>query len=154
MKRTIGIAVTAFGLAAGSLLIATPAQASAACDSAYRAATSGHVYAYNLPNCSGLLGHTAGDDADWGDGAGPFTGSDTNNAESVLNKGIEDGYSTVRFSNYTAYDTANGYGCLKRGELYADTLWDNKMSNGSPAANSISSHKWVATSYGCASIFR
>ncbi|MEU8892562.1 hypothetical protein [Streptomyces sp. NPDC048442] len=102
MKRTIGIAVSAFGLTAGSLLIASPAQASAACDSAYRAATAGHVYAYNL------------------------------------NKGIEYGYSTVRFSNCTPYDTANGYGCLKRGEWYADTLWDQRMSNGSPGANSIS----------------
>ncbi|WP_395362774.1 hypothetical protein ACHGLA_22520 [Streptomyces sp. YH02] len=146
MKRVIGSAVAVLGLATGSLLIAPQAQASTACDNFYNTtAKAGYMYAWTLPNCSGLLGGDVNDDSDWGDSSGSFTGSDTNNAESVMNKGVPDTYDIVRFSNYTAYNTANGYGCLSRGEKYADTLWDDRMSNGSPAHNSISSHKWVSS---------
>ncbi|MFB7587888.1 hypothetical protein [Streptomyces sp. NPDC056169] len=153
MKRIIGSAAAVLGLAAGSVLVGTPAQASAACDDFYNDnAKSGYVYAWNLTNCSGLLGGDVDDDYDWGDSSGSFQGSDTNNAESVMNKGVSDGYSIVRFSNYTAYDTAHGYGCLSVGEKYADTLWDDRMSDGSPAHNSISSHKWV--SGGCNKWFK
>lgn len=146
MKRLIGSAVAVLGLAVSSVLIGTPAQASTACDNFYNnAARSGYMYAWNLPNCSGLLGGDVDNDADWGDSTGSFQGSDTNNAESVMNKGTGSTYHIVRFYDYTAYNTPNGYGCLHPGEYYASDLRDNRLSDGGPAANSISSHNWVSS---------
>ncbi|WP_318208769.1 hypothetical protein [Streptomyces sp. SJL17-1] len=146
MKRLIGSTVAVLGLAAGSLLVATPAQASAPCDAFYRdTARSGFMYAWNLPHCSGLMGGTQGNDANWGDSSGAFTNNETNNAESVMNKGTGSSYHIVRFYDYTAHSADNGYGCLSPGELYADDLRDNKLHDGGPAANSISSHNWVSS---------
>ncbi|WP_338494352.1 hypothetical protein [Streptomyces sp. SJL17-4] len=150
MKRSLASAAAVLGLAAGSLLISTPAQASEACDDFFNyKAKSGYMYAFNLRSCTDELGHDDGDEYDWGDSVGEMKGRATNNAESVLNKGKGSTYHIVRFYDYTAYNVPNGYGCLSPNEThagkYADNLWDNKLSDGGPAANSISSHNWVSS---------
>ncbi|MFF3840328.1 hypothetical protein [Streptomyces sp. NPDC001930] len=151
MKRSLASAAAVCGLAAGSLLIGTPAQAaSATCDTFYNnTAKSGYMYAFNLRDCKDVLGADAGDEYDWGDSTGELKGRATNNAESVMNKGTGSTYHIVRFSDYTAYNTREGYGCLSPNEThqgkYAADLWDNKLSDGGPAANSFSSHTWVSS---------
>ncbi|MFF4259267.1 hypothetical protein ACFY1L_49695 [Streptomyces sp. NPDC001663] len=163
--RKLGIAVASLGLAAVGLTVpATTAQAgevtaqAGGCDDDWPGRT-GRVYAWADVNCKGtLLGSTTGDDANWADGSGAFTGSDNDRASSVMNAGvsgagIED---VVAFYLNSGYRDKDGYGCLAAGELYADKLTDDYyFKPGSGRTNtsindSISSHQWVFTS-GCAS---
>lgn len=151
MKRMLGIAAAVLGLSAGSVLISTPAQAATACDTFYNnTARVGNTYAWADSYCVGLLGGTAGNDANWGDSSGPFQGTDTNRASSVMNRGYSGGRDVVAFYDATNYDWTHGYGCLSIGEKYASYLGDNSLTDGGPASNSISSHQWVYAS-SCAS---
>ncbi|MEU5217420.1 hypothetical protein AB0G79_14630 [Streptomyces sp. NPDC020807] len=142
-------------LAAGTTLPLTVASPAAAADCGSELTTwkeSGYVLAWGGPGCAGdPLGRAAGNDPDWGQSGGGFTGSDTNQAESVVNGGTySDGVNIVAFYDYTAYSAANGYGCLKRG-MKIDNLYNEYFIN--PAGtqlrrmhNAISSHQWVTTS--------
>ncbi|MGW6456381.1 hypothetical protein ACWF94_10710 [Streptomyces sp. NPDC055078] len=151
IRRGLGSAAAVLGLAAGSLLISTPAQAVTPCDTFYNnTAARGYMYAWDATFCNGSpLGGSAGNDPDWGDAAGPFRGSDANRASSVMNKGYAGNLDVVAFYDSTNYNHNLGYGCLSVGEKYADDLRDNRFTNGLSANNSIRSHRWV-NSNGCA----
>ncbi|MGW3292171.1 hypothetical protein ACWDR3_46945 [Streptomyces sp. NPDC001002] len=116
------------------------------CDAQYNAhREDGNMRAYLLTDCYTLLGTASGNDANWGDGSGSFTGADDNFAWSILNTGTySGGVNNVQFYDYTNY--GGGTGCLARGELYVDDLRDNTFGNGVRASNAISSHRW---SSGC-----
>jgi hypothetical protein len=119
---------------------------------------TGKVYAWADVNCEGtLLGEALGDDSNWADGSGAFTGSDNDRASSVMNAGVsgpgvED---VVAFYLNSGYRDNDGYGCLAAGEAYADRLTDDYYYRpGVGRTNitindSISSHQWVYSS-GCA----
>jgi len=147
--RKISILFATLGLViAGVLLPVASAQASAACDTAWRNATSGNFYAYRYDNCAGYLGSAAGNDANWGDSSGGFQGSDTNKAFSILHKGTSG--LAVKVYDGTGYTGA--YSCIKKSEYYVASLYDDSLTGGGPgtgpvrAFNSISSHKWVSES--------
>ncbi|MBB5803294.1 hypothetical protein F4560_003062 [Saccharothrix ecbatanensis] len=117
---------------------------SVACDNAWRGATSGDFYAYSESNCSGFMGKAEGNDSDWGNSAGPFQGSDTNRASSILHKGTSG--LAVAVYNGTGTDWGGGYTCLRKGELYASYLGDNSFTSGAGVDNGISSHRWAPES--------
>jgi hypothetical protein len=159
--RKLGTAVAALALAVAGLAIpATTAQADdispqgPVCDDF--PSVSGYMYAWRDLDCRGeLLGYTQGDDANWADGSGAFSGSDHDAASSVMNAGVPHYLDVVAFYNNVGYDfRVGGYGCLSRGEYYADDLRDNsyRRSDGSNTGvslhDTISSHRWVNAS-GC-----
>ncbi|GAA1401404.1 hypothetical protein GCM10009639_43650 [Kitasatospora putterlickiae] len=127
--------------------------AGATCDARYNQyGTDGNVRAWSDRDCSGtLLGTAAGNDANWGDGDGPFQGSDDNSAGSVMNTGYAGGKDVVAFYRLAGGGAAwaSGYNCLKRSELYVDDLSRNYYTTGQNMNDSISSHEWVYAS-GCA----
>ncbi|MDL5199316.1 hypothetical protein [Streptomyces sp. ALI-76-A] len=141
-----GLAV-ALGTALPATAEAVPAGAQGPnCDAQYNAhREDGNMRAYLLTDCSNLLGTASGNDANWGDSSGPFTGADNNFAWSILNTGTySGGVNNVQF--YDGVGSTGGTGCLARGELYVDDLRDNVFHNGVRASNAISSHRW---SSGC-----
>jgi len=144
--RKISVLLATLGLViAGTLFPVASAQASAACDTAWHNAIPGAFYAYDSANCANRLGSDSGADANWGDSAGSFRGSDTNKANSILHKGTSG--LAVRVSNGASY-TGN-YGCIKKSEFYVSQLYGDYLTGGTgshPAWNSISSHKWVRES--------
>ncbi|NJP99578.1 hypothetical protein [Streptomyces zingiberis] len=147
MRKTIA-ALAALGAASlGVLVPAGTAQASTACDNAWRALPAGYMAAYENANCGGdLLGRTPGEDSNWGNSQGAFQGSDTNRASSVLNAGTTDtAWTVVQFFNGTGTGWTGGYSCLKRSEFYADNLTDDYFTSGHVVNDNISSHRWVRT---------
>ncbi|MFF7736425.1 MULTISPECIES: hypothetical protein [unclassified Streptomyces] len=121
----------------------------AGCDAEYfKYKGDGKVRAYHETDCRVLLGADAGDDPNWGDGAGQFQGGDNDNAFSVLNTGTySGGYDVVAFYVSTDYDwQRGGYSCLKRSEIYVDDLARNDSTGGYPMWYNISSHRWVTES--------
>ncbi|MEU3221631.1 hypothetical protein ABZ695_00550 [Streptomyces sp. NPDC006976] len=146
--RKLGMSIAALGLAAAGLVVpAAAAQASATgaasnhCNDIWPG-RNGKVYAYNETYCNGVLGYTAGNDADWNKAGGGFT-SASDKASSVLNAGYTGGNDTVKFyylANYTG-----GYGCIGPNEYFVDNLARNTLSNGASANNNIRSHKWVSS---------
>jgi hypothetical protein len=158
--RKLGTVVAMLTLAIAGLAIpATTAQADDIspqgpnCDRQWPG-PNGNMYAWRDLDCTGeRLGVTPTHDLNWADGSGPFTGSDNDAASSVMNAGRTH---EVAFYRHANWDHANGgYGCLARGELYADDLRDNYFwESDSGRTNvsmhdNISSHQWVTAS-GCA----
>lgn len=150
---TMGTTLTTLGLLAASaalpLAVASPAAAADCSSKLGNYIDSGNVVAWGEPSCAGNpFGWDSGNDSDWGQSGGGFTGSDTNQAESVINGGTtSNGVNVVAFYDYTAYSADYGYGCLKR-STKIDNLYDEYFIN--PAGtqlrrmhNEISSHKWV-----------
>lgn len=161
VSYTLAVGLVALGLALpGTAAQAEPTQGvdvlSAVCNDKYEVYQGdGKVHVWSEPNCGGTHIGAASynvNDWDWGDDEGTFRGGDDNNAESLMNTGPTG--SIVAFYRLTGgpnnYD--DGYGCLKRSELYADNLTDNYFKNGPTKTidNKISSHHWVSAS-ACAS---
>ena len=139
MRRILATAAT-LGLAGlGVIVPAATAQASAACDTAYKNATSGYFYAYDFDSCSGYLGRDADEDYSWADSSGGFQGADNDDAQSVLNKGTSG--MAVKLFRHAGY--AGGHTCLAKAEYYMDDLSGYTFTDGSSVNNSISSHQWV-----------
>ncbi|MER7519978.1 hypothetical protein [Streptomyces sp. NPDC126499] len=145
--RTFGKSLAALGLAVAGL-VAPAASAQAAgtgatgnCDSVWPG-RNGNVYAYDQTHCSGYLGGTPGDDADWNAAGGGFTNA-ANRASSVMNAGYTGSYAIVAFYYYAGY--GGGYSCLSPYEYYVDDLSRNTFSNGRNMNDNIVSHKWVNT---------
>ncbi|QNP68155.1 hypothetical protein IAG44_00840 [Streptomyces roseirectus] len=113
------------------------------------AGVNGRVYAWRDANCSGLLGSTEGNDANWGNSSGAFQGSDDNSATSVANNGYTGGRDVVAFYRLTGGSDAwaGGYLCVGPGVALRD-LRGYTFTNGDNANDRISSHEWV-TSGGC-----
>ncbi|WP_328438928.1 hypothetical protein OHA71_20915 [Streptomyces sp. NBC_00444] len=139
MRKTLATAAILSLAALGALVPTTGAQASTACDTAWRNASSGYLYAYDLTNCSGLFGRSASNDSNWGDNSGPFQRNNDNAATSVLFKGTTG--LAVKFYEGPGY--SGGHLCLEASEAYADSLAGTTFSNGTPANDNISSHRWV-----------
>ncbi|MGW7042017.1 hypothetical protein ACWGDT_04680 [Streptomyces avermitilis] len=143
--RKLSIALATLGLAALGLAVPATAHASAGCDAKWPG-RDGNVRAWKDADCQGeLLGVTPGSDPNWGDGAGPFQGSDVNVASSVMNSGYVGGKDVVAFYYLTNYNDTS-YGCLKPGELYVDNLGRNHFTNGANMNDNVMSHTWVAAS--------
>lgn len=143
MRKILATAAT-LGLAGlGAIVPATSAQASTACDNAWRNATSGYVYAYKYINCDTYLGRDIDEDSNWADSSGGFQGSDNNNATSVLHKGTSG--MAVKFYDHVNY--SGGHTCLKKSEVYMDSLglqyFTSYNGTAESANNDISSHNWV-----------
>jgi len=158
--RRMGTVFAALALAtAGLAAPAATAQAStkaAGCADLWPG-RNGNVYAWRDVDCGGTrLGATAGNDLNWHDGSGEFTGSDGDNASSVMNAGFTGGRDVVAFYRNAGGDHTAGYGCLAPGELYADWLGDNRYfvpgtgQISTTMENTISSHVWVYAA-GCPS---
>ncbi|MCX4982945.1 peptidase inhibitor family I36 protein [Streptomyces sp. NBC_00572] len=154
IKRRIGVATAVLGLAAlGLTLPGTAAQATsegstgtmgAGCDSIWRAHQGdGNMWAFSGSDCTGdELGHTPGEDADWSNSSGEFTGNDNDRATSLVNTGTEGGRDAVAFYRDARY--VGGHGCVSWGEKYVDNLNNDTFTTETPANNEISSHQWVA----------
>lgn len=126
----------------GALVPATSAHADNwTCSDNYTAAAYGYMYAYKDHSChGGALGYSNSWDSDWGNSSGPFRGTDTNNASSILNKGSI----AVKFYNETGQDWGGGHICLSKNEAYASNIADDYFTVGNiKATNNISSHQWV-----------
>ncbi|KAF0649290.1 MULTISPECIES: peptidase inhibitor family I36 protein [Streptomyces] len=139
--RKFAAAVAVLGLSAlGVAVPATTAQAAgesttgAICDSKW-GPRNGNMYAWEHYDCQGtLLISTPGNSSWWGTSA-------QDKATSVMNRGYTGSLAVVKF--YEHVNHGGGHGCLLPGELYADNLTDNRLSNGVGANDRISSHKWV-----------
>lgn len=143
--RKISVLLATLGLVLAGALFPASAQASAACDTAWHNATSGHFYAFDYTNCAGKLGSSTGNDANWGNSSGGFRGADNNKAHSLLHKGT----SGMAVKVYSAYDYRGSWACIKKSEYYVSDLNDDRLRSGSTsvrASNAISSHKWVENS--------
>ncbi|HWU06015.1 MAG TPA: hypothetical protein VN520_06415 [Streptomyces sp.] len=143
--RKIPAALAALALAGlGAIVPATTAQAAETCSDNYTGALSGYMYAYEHAYCVNHIGNSASWDSDWGNSSGPFQGSDTNRASSILNKGNS---SEIQFFNGTGQDWAGGHICLSRNEAYASNLnndeFHNNIDDNGSANDAISSHRWV-----------
>ncbi|WP_328501900.1 hypothetical protein OG828_20015 [Streptomyces sp. NBC_00457] len=77
-----------------------------------------------------------------GDSSGPFQRNNDNAATSVLFKGTTG--LAVKFYEGPGY--SGGHLCLEASEAYADSLAGTTFSNGTPANDNISSHRWVPSS--------
>jgi hypothetical protein len=145
--RKLTVSLATLGLAAFGLALPATAHAGAGCNANWNShGRDGNVRAWDGTDCGGtLLGVTPGNDPEWGDGAGPFQGSDVNTASSVMNSGYVGGKDVVAFYYLGQYNDA-AYGCLKPGEKYVDDLGRNRYTNGVYMNNSIESHAWVAAS--------
>ncbi|MBV2355465.1 hypothetical protein KUM39_13990 [Streptomyces sp. J2-1] len=146
--RKLAVSLATLGLAAlGVAVPATAAHAGTNCNANWNAhGRDGNVRAWDGTDCTGtLLGVTAGNDPNWGDSSGPFTGSDANTASSVMNSGFVGGKDVVAFYYLPNYDD-RAYGCLKPGEKYVDDLGRNHFTNGVTMNDRIESHVWVASS--------
>jgi hypothetical protein len=143
----LGAAAVALGLALTGLAATTStadASASAGCNSAWPG-PNGKMYAFRDIYCGGLLGSTAGNDLNWGDAAGAFTGTDKNAASSVMNAGYTGGRDVVKFFFVPDNENAS-YACLDPTEFFADDLRDNTFTNGALVNDNIMGHKWVTDS--------
>ncbi|GAA3771031.1 hypothetical protein ACFS5L_12615 [Streptomyces phyllanthi] len=139
MRKILAAAAT-LGLAGlGVIVPATAAQASAACDTAWRNAASGYFYAYDYDSCSGTLGLDDDNDANWSDTSGSFQSGDNDDAQSILHKGTSG--MAVKVYRHASY--GGGHTCLKKSEYYMDDLTGHTYTDGSGVNVSISSHKWV-----------
>jgi hypothetical protein len=145
--RRLTVSLATLGLAAFGLALPATAHAGPGCNANWNShGRDGNVRAWNGSDCGGtLLGVTPGNDPEWGDGAGPFQGSDVNSANSVMNSGFVGGKDVVAFYYLGQYDD-RAYGCLKSGEKYVDSLARNRYTNGVYMNNSIESHAWVTAS--------
>ncbi|WP_328358511.1 hypothetical protein OG800_20810 [Streptomyces sp. NBC_00445] len=140
MRKILATAAT-LGLASlGAIVPATGAQAATPCENAYNALASGRFAAYNATNCGTLLGSTEGQDQDWGNSTGVFSGRDTNQATSLINKGTSG--MRVQLFNGTGDDWAGGNTCLAAGEKISN-LDNQYFSTGIEVNNQISSHRWI-----------
>ncbi|MDQ1022355.1 hypothetical protein [Streptomyces afghaniensis] len=141
--RRLPAVLAALALAGlGTLVPATSAQANDnwSCNDDYTAASYGFMYAWDDAYCHGSpMGGSSSWDSDWGNSNGPFRGSDTNNASSIMNKGSI----AVQFFNGTGQGWTGGYTCLSKNEAYASNLTDNYFTSGASAQEGISSHRWV-----------
>jgi hypothetical protein len=140
--RKISVLLATLGLVAAGVLFPASAQASAACDTAWRGTQSGYFRAYNYVNCSGYMGSANGNDSSWGDSAGGFRGSDGNAAHSLVHKGT----SGMAVKVYTGVSYSGNWGCIKQSEFYVSSLSGDRLTGGPGSYNawdSISSHKWV-----------
>ncbi|GGZ13256.1 hypothetical protein CP967_13450 [Streptomyces nitrosporeus] len=139
MRKFLAAAAT-LGLAGlGVIVPATAAQASAACDTAWKNAASGYLYAYDYDSCSGYLGRDADADYSWADSSGGFQGGDNDDAQSLVHKGSSG--MAVKLYRHAGY--AGGHTCLAKAEYYMDDLSGYTFTDGSPVNASISSHEWV-----------
>ncbi|WP_328942997.1 hypothetical protein OG259_16640 [Streptomyces sp. NBC_00250] len=162
IKRRIGVATAAFGLAAlGLALPGTAAQAAsegatgapaAGCDGVWRAHQGdGNMWAFSGSDCSGTeLGRSPSWDSNWSNSSGPFQGDDNDRATSLVNTGTQGGRDTVAFYLGSGYE--GGHGCVTFGEKYVDNLDDDTFTTGVAANNAISSHQWVTAS-ACSKFF-
>jgi hypothetical protein len=146
----MGLACLGAVIPAGTSHAAADSEAGAQatrCDTMYNEASWGDVHAYRYTDCGDHIGHSEGDDSDWGNTSGPFQNV-ADRASSVLNKGHSGGEDVVAFYRVTNYAHASGYGCLKTGEKYIDDLNDVRYVNrtSQDMDNSISSHRWVTAS--------
>ncbi|MFI6425781.1 hypothetical protein [Promicromonospora sp. NPDC050880] len=143
--RKIFVLLASLGLVITGALFPVSAQASTACDNAWHNATSGYFYAYDYINCSGYLGKSNGNDANWGNSSGGFQGTDNNKAHSLLHKGT----SGMAVMVFNGFNHSGNWSCVKKSEYYVSNLNDDSLAGGagsSGASNTISSHKWVSTS--------
>ncbi|WP_329112095.1 hypothetical protein [Streptomyces sp. NBC_01353] len=139
MRKIPAILATAALAGLGVIVPTATAQAAVGCSDNYTGAGYGFMYAYNGTQCEGYLGSSSGNDADWGNSSGSFQGWEDNEASSILNKGND---YEVKFYSKTVY--TGDHICLARSEAYASDLSDDKMTNGTSANNTISSHQWVS----------
>lgn len=147
---TLGLTAAGFSVPASATAITSEAAGNGAaashCASLYNTYTAngpdGYVRAWRNNKCDGSLGADQDNDKNWADKTGPFRGSDTNKASSVMNTGNSGGNDIVAFYQFAGYK--GGHGCLSIGEKYADDLINNKLSNGAKANDTISSHRWVS----------
>ncbi|WP_399887774.1 hypothetical protein ACGH7X_24010 [Streptomyces sp. BBFR51] len=142
--RKILAATATLGLAGlGVIVPATGAQAATTCDKAWNNARSGYFYAYDGQNCIGNIGSTDSWDSDYGNSSGPFQGSDTNRASSILHKGTSG--LAVQVFNGTGQDWSGGHTCIKKSEYYMSDLVGDSFTSGKKylVNNGISSHRWV-----------
>ncbi|MFD3416123.1 hypothetical protein [Streptomyces cyaneofuscatus] len=148
--RKILATAAALGLAGlGVLVPATSAQASTACNNAYNSIALGNFIAWDGTNCGGTrLGITESWDSDWGNSSGPFQGSDTNRASSVMHKGATE--MRVQLFNGTGQDWAGGHTCLTQGEKYMSSLAGQYFTSGVAVNDEISSHRWIWS--GCGAV--
>ncbi|GAA3605745.1 hypothetical protein GCM10022419_108190 [Nonomuraea rosea] len=120
------------------------------CNQYKGAHADGKFYAFASVDCGGYLGGDEGNDSDWGQSGGGFSGGDTDKALSILNDGIDVGLHIVAVYDYTAYTSAQGYRCLDVGDWVPDLRpYSFVKPNGSLGVNmarQISSHRWVARS--------
>lgn len=155
MHTTRVVLATAMVTAAAGTLLAAPAHATpgnlaaTTCRAEYNAHMGdGHMRAYDLANCNTQIGAAAADDPNWNDVSGPFRSPSNDRATSLLNTGTYSG--GVNNVQFWSDAQQGGYtGCLRWGELYVDTLFDNNLTLGSSTTNAnnrISSHAW---SSGC-----
>lgn len=138
--RKFAATVAVLGLSAlGVAVPATTAQAtggstaSALCDSKW-GPRNGNMYAWEHINCDGAQLIVASGNSNW-------WGGSQDRASSVMNRGYTGNLEVVKF--YEHANHGGGHACLLPGELYADNLTDNRLSNGVGANDTISSHKWV-----------
>ncbi|WP_330263805.1 hypothetical protein [Streptomyces griseorubiginosus] len=148
--RKLTVSLATLGIAALGIAVPATAHAGPGCNANWNAhGRDGDVRAWDGTDCGGeLLGVTAGSDPSWGDGSGPFQGSDTNRASSVMNSGFVGGKDVVAFYWLDNYNDGS-YGCLLPGEKYVDDLSRNHFTNNANMNNNIQSHTWV-TSSACA----
>ncbi|MFC9390142.1 hypothetical protein [Streptomyces venezuelae] len=154
IKRRIGVATAALGLAALGLTVPGTAQAAtegatgalAGCADVWRAHQGdGNMWAFSGSDCSGTeLGHSPSWDSDWSNSSGPFRGDDNDRATSLVNTGTQGGRDTVAFYLSSGYE--GGHGCVTFGEKYVTNLNDDTFTSGVAANNAISSHQWVTAS--------
>ncbi|MFF7074501.1 hypothetical protein [Streptomyces pseudovenezuelae] len=148
-KRTRALAAVGLTALFTVMIPAATAQAAPAganCDNEYRQyAGDGNVHIYYDTDChSPIVRYGSGDDTNWGDGSGQFVWTDHDAVSSVMNTGTySGGWDVVKFYVDANYSEAQGYSCLKRGEIYVDDLSRNTSTTGHTMDNSISSHKWV-----------
>lgn len=148
MRKILATAAT-LSLAGLGAIVPTSAQASTACDNAWNATTIGNFVAYNGTNCGGdRLGIAEGNDSNWGNSSGPFQGSDTNQATSLIHKGQTT--MRVQLFNGTGTDWAGGHTCLTQGEKYMSSLDNQYFTSGVEVNNAISSHRWIWS--GCGAV--
>ena len=134
--------VTAALLGLTALGVVVPAATSQAADSAVAGpgcdskwgARNGYMYAWENLDCGGAQLIATPGNSDW------WVGSQ-DRATSVMNRGYVGSLDHVKFYEHAGH--GGGYSCLAPGELYADNLTDNRLSNGVSANDTISSHKWV-----------
>lgn len=152
MRRIRAFLMVAAVTAAAGTMFAGSAQAApervtgANCDALYRThKDDGYFRAFDAVDCRELLGAASGNDSNWADGTGPFTGSDNDKATSVLNTGTYAGGVNNVLLYQGAQGGSNGVGCLAHGELYVDDLRDNTFTGGANANNKISRHVWSSS---------
>ncbi|GHH76467.1 hypothetical protein [Promicromonospora soli] len=140
--RKISVLLATLGLVATGALFPMSVQASTACDNAWDAAKSGYFFAYDATNCGRTLGADVGNDVDWNDRTGAFQQGDGDKAESLLHKGT----SGLAVQVFDHAHFGGNWSCIKKSEYYVSNLLDDRLEagpGGAPAANTISSHRWV-----------